>query len=64
MENKLKPINPEQAKSKFVFDPSKFKIGEDGHVIVNDLAFVEALRSASNEEGNNNRHSIPIDTGV
>ncbi len=50
----------EEQKPRIALDPSKFTINEDGQVVIADPAFAEALRTASNEDDDDNGHGVSV----
>lgn len=55
---------PEEQKKTLSLDPSKFKISDNGQVVVTDPAFVEAMRAATSNDDNGNGHGIGIGVTV
>lgn len=51
---------PEEQKRTISLDPSKFKISENGQVVVTDPAFVEAMRTAASNEENASGHGVGV----
>ena len=50
-----------EQKPRIALDPSKFTINDDGQVVIADPAFAEALRTAANEEDDdNNGHGVSV----
>jgi hypothetical protein len=50
-----------EQKPRITLDPSKFTINDDGQVVIADPAFADALRSAANDDtDDNNGHGVMV----
>lgn len=58
MTDKEKKVD--EQKRTISLDPSKFKISENGQVVVTDPAFVEAMRTAAANDEDTNGHGVGV----